>query len=145
MQNDRQHSYQPRIRQPQQSFPVGAGYLLIGILAIITFFICISSLYGQQVTIFLRGLEPSCIVGDGSATITVQSWSANDDCRKMAAGYDDFSGVKWGAILSPESEASGTIICERDLSGRHITIRDGNSLSNTGAVLCTMLDMPSAP
>lgn len=113
------------------------GYFIIGGIIIFALCVCSSSLYSQQFSVFFRGLEPSCTLSVGTATITVQAWSANSDCDAMLGDPHNFSGVKWGGLASPSSEPNmnGEVICEMDISGRHVIVKDNTS---TGAVVCGM-------
>lgn len=115
------------------------GYFIIGAIILFAFIVCGSSLYSAQLSLFFRGLEPSCSLSMGTATITVQAWSANDDCQAMQGNPHNFTGVNWGALLSPVSgpNMNGDVICEMDISGRHITVRDNSS---NGAIACGMLN-----
>lgn len=117
------------------------GYLILLGLVLAIFFV-FSTLYPQQFANFTRGLEPSCNIGLGTATVTVQSWSANKDCTAMLANADDFSGVNWGYLgfrSVSEPNTGGSIVCERNLSGRYLTVRDG-TMSNNGAIACMEMD-----
>lgn len=113
-------------------------YFILGILVFLVIGGCAFGFYGVQLTVFFRGLEPSCSIGLGTATVTVQAWSANDDCIAMLANVDDFSGVNWGklgahAVSAPNT--SGATICEFDMGGRHVTVRD-DATSNSGTIAC---------
>jgi hypothetical protein len=131
--------------QPQQSQPRKASwflYLVLFVILLAVLWVCGASLYPQQFANFTRSLEPSCNIGLGTATVTVQSWSANKDCIAMLANADDFSGVNWGSLgfrSVSEPNTGGSIICERELSGRHLTVRDG-AMSNNGAIACMEMD-----
>lgn len=108
------------------------GWLVGVVVVLVIFGIFARSLYRQQFDNFFRGLEPTCSVSAFGATITVQGWSANDDCQHMLYGGDNFTGVKWTGA-TPISSADGSIICEQDIDGRHVTVR-GNG------VVCGMLN-----
>lgn len=102
--------------------------------------ICGATLYQQQLSVFFRNLEPSCSIGIGTTAVTVQAWSANDDCQKMLLGQDNFTGQNWLKLgASPVSDTSGAIVCEMDMQGRHVIVRDG-SMSNNGAAICAMMN-----
>lgn len=119
------------------------GVLILGVLVVLG--ICGSTLYRQQTAVLLRGIEPSCTVGITSASITIQAWSANDDCQAMLAGPDNFTGVDWTKFgTSLVSTTSGSVACEMDMAGRHVTVRDGGMM-NAGAEVCTLLQGPSLP
>jgi hypothetical protein len=117
------------------------GYLVIVVLILAIGSIG-STLYRQQFNNLLRNLEPSCSISAFGATVTVQGWSANSDCQSMLYGGDNFTGVKWTGA-TPASEADGTLVCEQDIDGRHVTVRDSGT--NSGAVVCGMLNPLSAP
>jgi hypothetical protein len=117
-------------------------YFIIGfVAAIVVFFACGSTLYRQQFNDFLRGFEPSCTIGILDATVTVQGWSANDDCQQMLDGSNDnFTGVDWlkhgGAPASP---TDGTVACEYDIASRHVTVRYGIT-TDGGNFACDLLN-----
>lgn len=124
-----------RPRKQPRTFSLHAGHILIAalLLAIIA---VLSTAYRTQLGLFLRNLEPSCSISFIGATITVQAWSANDDCEQMLFGPDNFTGVDWKGG-HPASEVSGTITCEYDLAGRHLIVRDAGS--GQGDIVCTMI------
>jgi hypothetical protein len=105
----------------QKSRTPWAGYaiLLVLVLAIL---LVLSSVYKQQFNSLLIGFEPSCSMREYGATITVQAWSANDDCQRMEYGQDNFSGVIWHNI-SATNIADGPVACEMDIDGRHVIVR----------------------
>jgi len=116
--------------------PLFIVLLILAILSLVAF-----TLYRQQVDTLLRSLQPTCTVGVASATITVQAWSANNDCQLMTQGQDNFTGVNWLKLgATPVSQAGGNVSCEMDLSGRHVTVRDSSLNNSQGAVFCSMLN-----
>lgn len=119
------------------------GFFILGFLCILLLsaFICSgSSLYRSQLTVFFRNFEPSCTVGSGPTTITVQGWSANDDCAKMVGAQPNFTGVNWGLLVQPMSgpNTNGMVICEYDIAGRHVTVRD--SYGGSSGFFCFRLN-----
>lgn len=116
------------------------GFFIIGAIIL---FICGFSLYGSQITIFFRNIEPSCTIGMGTATITVQAWSADSDCQAMLIGPNNFTDANWvkyGVAQLSGPNMNGSVICEMEVSGRHVTVRD---VGNNGAVACTLLTDPT--
>lgn len=130
-------SYQPQHPPRRASW---RGYVILLVLLLAIFFV-FTQLYPQQFANFTRNLEPSCNIGLGTATVTVQSWSANKDCIAMLANADDFSGANFGSLgfrSVSEPNMNGTVLCEFDSRGRHITVRDGD-MSNNGQIACMAL------
>jgi hypothetical protein len=126
--------------QRQQNTPWG-GYAILLVLVIAIIFV-FATLYRQQFNALMRGLEPSCNIAIGTSTITVQAWGANDDCEQMLAGTNNFTYRDWsklGGTLVSEP-ASGSILCELDMSERHITVRDSAPYSNNGQITCGILN-----
>ncbi|SRR6266480_1911796 len=129
----RNHPHRP----PEKPAPL-AAYIIVALLALLTLWIC-GSLYSQQLSTLFRGIEPTCTIGIASATVTVQAWSASDDCQKMLVGQDDFTGINWPEYqATARNSADGAVQCEFDRGERHITIRDGGSVG-TGNSLCILL------
>jgi hypothetical protein len=127
--------YQPG-RQPQRRSS-WIGYLIILLLILAICGVIGSTFYRQQFDNLLRNLEPSCSISAFGATITVQGWSANNDCQQMLYGGDNFTGVNWSGATSA-SVVDGSVICEQDIDGRHVIVRDNGA--NSGAVVCGMLN-----
>jgi hypothetical protein len=125
------------MRQKQAS---RGDYLVILVLAALII-IVVSILYRQQVNSLLRGLEPSCNIGISTSTLTVQAWSANSDCQAMLAGNNNFTYRDWGRLGGTlvSEPASGSIMCELDMSDRHIIVRDSTPVSNNGVITCGIL------
>lgn len=118
--------------------------ILILLLIIVILGVCGFTFYRQQFDNLLRELKPSCTISAFGDTITVQGWSANDDCQKMIYGQDNFTGVNWLKGGAAPANADGPIACEMDISKRHVTVRDN---VGNGGVVCTMLNpiMPLPP
>lgn len=117
-------------------------YLLFIVLFLVVLGFCGNSLFHQQIDQLLSNLEPSCVVGIGSASITVKAWSANDDCQKMIYGQPNFTGHNWLKLgAAKRSEATGDIICEMNMDGRRVTVRD-TPTSNMGVTICDILQAP---
>lgn len=132
-------SYQPQRPQPRKASRF--LYLVLFVLLFAVLGVCAKSLYPQQFANLIRNIEPSCTIGLGTATVTVQSWSANKDCIAMLANADDFSGANFGRLgfhSVSEPNMNGTVLCEFDSRGRHITVRDGD-MSNNGQIACMAL------
>lgn len=116
------------------------GYFIIGAIILIALG---SYLYGSQLTVFFRNFEPSCTIGIGTATITVQAWSADSDCGAMLRGPNNFTGANWAKFLPEQMSGpntNGSVICEMNVSDRYVTVRD---TGNMGSVACTLLTDPT--
>jgi hypothetical protein len=115
--------------------------VILGTAVILLLLSIISWFYWPQVQVVARNLEPSCTIGFGgtSATLTIQGWSASDDCNKTINGEPNF------VIVNPQankqqfylsSNPTGDIQCEFDDQGRHIIVRDSGSIKLVGLALC---------
>jgi hypothetical protein len=127
-------------QQPHQQIPWGGYGLLLAL--VIAIFIVFATLYRQQFNVLLRGLEPSCNIGISTSTITVQSWSANDDCEAMLSSTNNFTYHDWGKLGGTlvSEPATGSIMCEFDIGERHVTVRDSTPMSNNGQITCGILN-----
>lgn len=138
---------QPQPYQPRQShrkFDI-IGCLIIVSLVLLAFFACILPMFGSQIGMWVTSQAPVCTIGaqGTSVVITVQSWSANDDCRALSYDKDNFSGADLtGLGLAPvsASDTSGlTIQCEVDANNRHIAVRSGELSLLAAKVMCDKL------
>ena len=137
LQNNPHPTYQP--------VPAWA-YIIIGILALVALWLCAPPVSGFVVAIF-HSTEPTCTIGQPPTTITVRSQTANTDCQEMLNGPNNFTSVDWhklGFMPYPisDSNSDGAIVCELDLDGRHITVRDSDPKYNVGGAVCLMLHAP---
>jgi len=117
------------------------GFFIIGGILLFMLCACSSSLYSRQLGLFFRSLAPSCSIGVDTATVTVQAWSANRDCQEMLSGHGNFTEIDWTRYEADQVSApnmTGAVVCEMDIAGRHVTIRDSPA-SNAGADLCYLL------
>ncbi|HLZ55563.1 MAG TPA: hypothetical protein VKR06_01335 [Ktedonosporobacter sp.] len=100
-------------------------------------------LYWPQIQIGLRAVEPSCTVGlsGTAAQLTIQGWQAEADCEAILNGKASFLGDP----NKPEnvyavSQPQGTILCELDMKGRHLMVRDQGAVTLMGSGLCQELE-----
>jgi hypothetical protein len=108
----------------RQRLPWG-GYAILLLLVLAIFFV-LSNVYKQQFNSLFSSFEPSCSMRGYGATITVQAWSANDDCEAMIYGQDNFTGVIWHNMTAT-TVVDGDVACEMDMNGRHVIVR-GNGI-----------------
>ena len=118
-----------------------AGTVVIFVLALAIGITISAIYYPQTINGLFFGMAPSCSIGVGSATVTVKGW--HNDCQQMeAGGNNNFTGIDWSKYRAyAASEANGTVQCEFDLGGRHISIRD-SGMSNTGSEICVIMRGP---
>ena len=104
--------------------------------------ISLTWLFGPTIA---TGVTPSCTIGlsGTAATITIQAWSANNDCNDIVNGRVSFLGdpVKPGGVYLLTSAPTGAILCETDKQGRHLVVRD-QGLNIIGSGECQLLTKP---
>lgn len=114
---------------------LASGALLLAALAV--------WLYWPQAATALRGVEPACTVGlsGSAATITIQGWSATDDCNKIVSGQPSFLGgpAAPGNVYLVTGAATAPVLCELDKQGRHLIVRDQGFLTLVGTGECELL------
>ncbi len=103
----------------------------------------LAGLYWPQINKAMHAIEPNCTIGvtGTAATVTVQAWTANNDCHQVINGETAFlSGP-----LPPKTVYEGTqdttapVVCELDMQGRHIIVRDRGLLKLVGNLICQEL------
>ena len=142
-----------------QPRPVWKHPLMIGMYVAIVLVFCLSSAivyaaYTGALQRFLLSIEPTCTVGltGSAATMTIIAWSANQDCDDLFAGKTTFLGQGTSDVADLNKlvyRYTGTptspVVCELDIKGRHIIVRDEGALKLVGTQLCENLQrLPSS-
>ena len=130
------------VKQPFPWMPValalGVGLVIVLVLAVFLY----SSTFGRA----LRAIQPSCTVGvtGTAATFTIEGWSANQDCQNIVSGKPSFLGTFPPAhVYLYTSTPTNPEVCEVDVQGRHVIVRDEGVLKLVGNVLCQAMQQPT--
>lgn len=132
-------------RPPQQQFPwlpvsiaLGVGLVVVLSLGVIV--------YSGTFQRTLLAVEPSCTVGvtGTAATFTIEAWSANQDCQTIVSGRPSFLGTFPPAqVYLYTSAPTNPEVCEVDVQGRHVIVRDEGVLKLVGNALCQAMQLPT--
>lgn len=112
----------------------------MGLLFIISLFIVF---FPSEAQGFALSLEPTCTVGVSgtSVTLTIQGWTAPQDCADLLAGRPNFFGGTGtgtgGTIYQVTQTPTQPVVCELDYRGRHVIVREASTL--LGMLVCKAL------
>jgi hypothetical protein len=130
--------------RPLRSFPWTPVAIALGIGLVLALSLGVA-LYSGTAQRILLAVQPSCTVGvtGTAATFTIEGWSANQDCQNIVSGKSSFLGtfpptrvyLYTGSPTNPE-------VCEVDVQGRHVIVRDEGVLKLVGNALCQALQQP---
>ncbi len=139
-----QWSGSPAPAQPQRHFPKGPVIWVVSI-ALGMCLLGIILLYSGSLQRLFLAIEPSCTVGvtGTAATMTIQVWSANNDCNALVKNQLSFLGApaaQSGGFYLYTETPTNPVICEVDDQGRHIIVRDEGALKLVGGALCSALE-----
>lgn len=138
------YGWQPAPPPPPQKPSRAPFYLAMGLVALILFLLIA---YSGAFNSLIQAIEPSCTIGltGTAATITIEAWSANQDCDAFFAGNPTFLGP---AVENPTKNYyrySGTptepVVCEGNDQGRHIIVRDEGALKLVGNSICSSMPL----
>lgn len=127
--------------------------LLLAAAALLMLLFCLMLgafvLYGGSLSRILAAVEPSCTIGiaGSAATITIQGWSAAQDCNQILSGQPSFldsSGKLAGGIYQYTETPTNPVVCELNDQGRHVIVRDEGMLMLVGNSLCQWLEQQVA-
>src|SRR5260221_7784882 len=90
----------------------------------------------------LLAIEPTCTVGitGTAATLTIEGWTANQDCQTIVSGHPSFLGtLDSSRVYLYTTGLTNPVVCELDRQGRHLIVRDEGVLKLVGSALCRAL------
>ncbi len=105
--------------------------------------LCLTALlYSGTLGRALLAIQPRCTIGvtGTAATVTIEGWSANQDCQRIVSGQQSFLGtfpathvyLYTGTPTNPE-------VCEVNVQGRRVIVRDEGALKLNGNAVCQAL------
>lgn len=132
------HPPQPP-QPPQRPFPWTPVAIVAGVGLVITVLCGGLVVYSGTLGRALLAIQPSCTVGvtGTAATFTIEGWSTNQDCRNIVSGKPSFLGTfPSGQVYLYTGTPTNPEVCEVDVQGRHVIVRDEGVLKLVGNALC---------
>ncbi len=122
------------------------AFLLIGLVCVLLICALLGGilLSWLQANNFFLALEPRCTLGVSgtAATLTIEAWSAPDDCQHITNGDENFLGKSFtlpGTFYRVTQSPNEPVLCELDIQNRHLIVHDQGILTIVGYALCHQL------
>lgn len=111
--------------------------VVVGMLFALVLLLVAGAVVASRWNAIGQAVGPSCTIGvtGTAANVTVQGWGANADCQTMlgASTYQMRSGPQ------------GVEVCQYDIHGNLVTVRDEGLVKLVGAAVCARLESQNPP